>query len=127
MSKYRKATLEELSAIGYVPNKSKYEKHIAFAQKYYPPNAATMIISINSVYNDNTYDNSMRYIIVLDKDGNELPPLKATAKKCREEWHVLPIPGTRAGVYSTFETEEHMDEVVIPLGTEIPEFYVKEN
>lgn len=127
MSKYRKATLEELFSIGYVPNKTKYEKHIAFAQKYYPSNAATMVISIHSEYNDNTYDNSTRYVIVLDKDGNELPPLKATAKKCRDEWYSLPIPVTRSGGYSTFETDEHMDDVVIPLNATIPEFYVKED
>lgn len=125
MSTYRKVTIEELTAIGYVPNKTKYEKHIDFAKKYYPDTAVTMVISIHSEYNDNTYDNSTRYIIVLDKDGNELPPLKATAKKCREEWYKLPIPGTHANGYSRFETDEHMDDVVIPLTTAIPEFYVK--
>lgn len=85
-----------------------------------------MVISIHIEYNDNTYDNSTRFIIVLDKDGNELPPLNHTAKKCREEWYDLPIPGTKIG-FRKFETDEHMGDVVIPLITTIPEFYVKED
>jgi len=127
MSTYRKATLEELAAIGYVPNKQKYTKHIEFAKKYYPPEATTMVMAIHSEYNDSTYDNSFQYIIVYDKGGNELPPMKKTAKECREKWNTnhLPIPNTTYGMYSTSETDEPMDNVVIPLNTDPPEFYVK--
>ncbi len=79
--------------------------------------------------NDNTYDNSFQYIIVYDKDGNELPPLKKTAKECREHWttEYLPIPNTHHGHYGASESEEPLEDVVIPLISEVPELYIKES
>ena len=129
MSTYRRATLQDLTKIGYVPNTQKYSTHIAFAKKYYPPEATTMVITVHSEYNDCTYDNSFQYIIVYDKDGNELPPLKKTAKECREHWttEYLPIPNTHHGHYGASESEEPIDDVVIPLTVDIPELYIKEN
>ena len=129
MTTYRRATLQDLAKIGYIPNTQKYSKHIAFARKYYPLEATTMVMSLHSEYNDSTYDNSFQYIIVYDMDGNELPPLKKTAKECREHWniHNLPIPNTRDDDYDSAESAEPLDDVVIPLTTEVPELYIKEN
>lgn len=129
MSTYRRATLQDLAKIGYVPNTQKYSTHIAFAKKYYPPEATTMVITVHSEYNDCTYDNSFQYIIVYDKDGNELPPLKKTAKECREHWttEYLPIPNTHHGHYGASESEEPLEDVVIPLTVDIPELYIKES
>ena len=129
MSTYRRATLQDLAKIGYVPNTQKYSTHIAFAKKYYPPEATTMVITVHSEYNDCTYDNSFQYILVYDMDGNELPPLKKTAKECREHWttEYLPIPNTHHGHYGASESEEPMDDVVIPLTVDIPELYIKES
>ena len=129
MSTYRRATLQDLAKLGYVPNIQKYSEHIAFAKKYYPPEATTMVMVVHSEYNDSTYDNSFQYIIVYDMDGNELPPLKKTAKECREQWniHNLPIPNTRDSDYGSAESDEPLDDVVIPLTTEVPELYIKES
>jgi hypothetical protein len=129
MSTYRRATLQDLAKLGYVPNTQKYKEHIEFARKYYPPEATTMVMSIHSEYNDCTYDNSFQYIIVYDKDGNELPPLKKTAKECRANWSIdnLPIPNTRDGNYGASESDEPLDDVVIPLTSEVPELYIKES
>jgi hypothetical protein len=129
MSTYRRATLQDLAKIGYIPNTEKYYKHMAFAKKYYPPEATTMVMVVHSEYNDSTYDNSFQYIIVYDKDGNELPPLKKTAKECRANWNIdnLPIPNTRDGDYGSAESDEPLNDVVIPLTTEVPELYIKEN
>jgi hypothetical protein len=129
MSTYRRATLQDLAKIGYVPNTQKYSTHIAFAKKYYPPEATTMVMTVHSEYNDCTYDNSFQYIIVYDKDGNELPPLKKTAKECREHWttEYLPIPNTHHGHYGASESEEPLEDVVIPLTVDIPELYIKES
>jgi len=62
-------------------------------------------------------------------DGNELPPLKKTAKECRANWttEYLPIPDTSIGHYGSAESDEPLDDVVIPLTTEVPELYIKEN
>ena len=129
MSTYRRATLQDLAKLGYVPNTQKYKEHIEFARKYYPPEAITMVMSIHSEYNDCTYDNSFQYIIVYDQDGNELPPLKKTAKECRERWttEYLPIPNTKDGNYGASESDDPLDDVVIPLTSEVPELYIKEN
>ena len=129
MSTYRRATLQDLAKIGYVPNTQKYSTHIAFAKKYYPPEATTMVMTVHSEYNDCTYDNSFQYVIVYDKDGNELPPLKKTAKECRANWNIeyLPIPNTRDGNYGSAESDEPLDDVVIPLTSEVPELYIKES
>ena len=129
MSTYRRATLQDLAKLGYVPNIQKYSEHIAFAKKYYPPEATTMVMVVHSEYNDCTYDNSFQYIIVYDMDGNELPPLKKTAKECREHWttEYLPIPNTRDGNYGASESDEPLDDVVIPLTSEVPELYIKES
>jgi hypothetical protein len=129
MSTYRRATLQDLAKLGYVPNTQKYSAHIAFSKKYYPPEATTMVMSIHSEYNDSTYENSFQYIIVYDMDGDELPPLKKTAKECREHWttEYLPIPNTHHGHYGVPESNEPIGDVVIPLTTEVPELYIKEN
>jgi hypothetical protein len=129
MSSYRRATLQDLAKLGYVPNTQKYSEHIAFAKKYYPPEATTMVMVVHREYNDCTYDNSFQYVIVYDKDGNELPPLKKTAKECRANWNIdnLPIPNTRDGDYDSAESDEPLNDVVIPLTTEVPELYIKEN
>ena len=129
MSSYRRATLQDLAKLGYVPNTQKYSEHIAFAKKYYPPESTTMVMVVHSEYNDCTYDNSFQYVIVYDKDGNELPPLTKTAKECRANWNIdnLPIPNTRDGDYGSAESDEPLNDVVIPLTTEVPELYIKEN
>ena len=127
MSEYRRATAEDLAKIGYVPNINKYSQHIAFAKKYYPPEATTMVMVVNSEYNDNTYDNELSYILVYDKDRNELTPIKSKANECRGNWYTLPIPNTTSGGYGSAESSDPLEEVVIPLNNEIPEFYVKVN
>jgi len=127
MSEYRRATAEELAKIGYVPNNDKYNNHIAFAKKYYPAEAHTMTLVVHSEYNDSTYDNELQYVIVHDKDGNELPPIKKTAKECRAGWLNLRIPHTSTGHYGDNESEDPIEDVVIRLVDELPEFYVKVN
>jgi hypothetical protein len=127
MSEYRKATAEELAMFLKIKDMSKYKRHIDFAKRYYPPEAYTMTLVVHSEYNDSSYDNQLQYVIVHDKDGNELPPIKKTAKECRSGWESLTIPGSFSGNYGNNESEEPMDDVVIQLTDELPEFYVKIN
>jgi len=119
---YRKVTRQELEALGFVFPTDKYKEHIAFARKYYPKEATSLVLAINSEYNDNTYDNRLSYVIAYNKDGNELPPLKETAKECRQKWFELSIPGM--GRYG-YESMEQLEDVVIPLADSIPELYIK--
>lgn len=117
---FRKLTSAELEVFGIVIPTTKYKAHVAFAKKYYPPEATSLVMCINSEYNDNTYDNNLAYIIVYDKNGNELPPLKTTAKECREKWFDLPVPGMSK--YGS--SEEPVENVSIPL-VELPDLYIK--
>jgi len=119
---YRKVTRQELEALGFVFPTEKYKEHIAFARKYYPKEATSLVLAINSEYNDNTYDNRLSYVIAYNKDGNELPPLKETAKECRQKWFELSIPGM--GKYG-YESMEQLEDVVIPLADSMPELYIK--
>lgn len=121
--KYRKVTRKELESLGFVFFTDKYKEHIAFARKYYPKEATSLVLCINSEYNDETYDNRLQYVIAYNKDGNELPPLKETAKECRQKWFELSIPGM--GKYG-YESQEQIDDIVIPLSDTIPDLYVKE-
>lgn len=121
--KYRKVTRQELEALGFLFPTYKYKEHIAFARKYYPKEATSLVLVINSEYNDNTYDNRLSYVIVYNKDGNELPPLKETAKECRQKWFELAFPGM--GKYG-YESQDQIDDIVIPLLDHVPELYIKE-
>jgi hypothetical protein len=120
---YRKVTRQELEALGFVFPTEKYKEHIAFARKYYPKEATSLVLAINSEYNDNTYDNRLSYVIAYNKDGNELPPLKETAKECRQKWFELSIPGI--GKYD-YKSQDQIDDIVIPLLDNVPELYIKE-
>jgi hypothetical protein len=119
---YRKVTRQELEALGFVFPTDKYKEHIAFARKYYPKEATSLVLAINSEFNDNTYDNRLSYVIAYNKDGNELPPLKETAKECRQKWSELSIPGM--GKYG-YESMEQIEDIVIPLADSIPDLYIK--
>ena len=101
-----------------------YKKTLISSPVYQSP---IKIFEQYSEYNDSTYDNELQYVIVHDKDGNELPPIKKTAKECREGWADLRIPNTSIGHYGDNESEDPMEDVVIQLTDELPEFYVKVN
>jgi hypothetical protein len=55
--------------------------------------------------------------------------LYMTRMVCRENWSIdnLPIPNTSHGHYGASESDEPLDDVVIPLTIDVPEFYIKEN
>lgn len=57
-----------------------------YIQQYYPEGASSVLVSYNSEYNDNTYDVSVQYVAVYDKDQNELLPLKDKAREARSQW-----------------------------------------
>lgn len=125
--KYKKLTESELKLLGITTTPSAaYKLHRDFAKRYYPSNATTMVLALHSEYNDNTYDNNIKYVVVFDVDGNELPPLKATAKQCRDGWSELDIPGTsNICGYSAHESREEMSDLIVSLTNELPELYVK--
>jgi hypothetical protein len=124
--KYKKLTESELKLLGITTPSAAYKLHRDFAKRYYPSNATTMVLALDSEYNDNTYENNIKYVVVYDVDGNELPPLKATAKQCRDGWIELNIPGTsNICGYSPNESRDEMSDLIIQLTNVLPELYVK--
>lgn len=122
--KYRKLTAAELDALGIkTSNNKKYSPFIEYAQKYYPNNAYVVLVKYRSEYNDNTYDNSIKYIVVYDTNGEEVTPIKSTASEAREQWDSLPVCPTGK---CYLETELPMDDLIIYLKQPV-DLYVKES
>ena len=125
--KYIKLTESELKLLGITTTPSAaYKLNRDFAKRYYPSNATTMVLALDSEYDDNIYNNTIKYVVVYDVDGNELPPLKATAKQCRDGWSQLDIPGTSEICgYGPHESREEMSDLIVSLTNELPELYMK--
>ena len=129
MSTYRKPTEKELKRI-YLFLKGQYETEASedqaaykeYAKEFYPKTASSMLISLSSEYNDETYDYRIGFVVVYDKDGEELLPLKGKSVEAREQAFDLPNP------YEGNECwEEQETEIVVSLSNEADfDLYVKE-
>lgn len=126
---FSRVSIETLESMGVTfPKKEDYVVYREFAKKYYPNNANKMVIVINSEYNDNSYDNSFSYILVYDKDGNELVPNKNTAHECRDNWHTLIVSVVNGGGGGfLYETRKPVGDITIPLVDIEFELYCKVN
>ena len=124
MDKYRKVTQQELELFGFkLPktNEVQYKNTIDFIKKHYPSTAQSIRFVINSEYNDNTYDNTLKYIVVYNKNGDELLPNKATATECRNKWWELEYPGS-----NNYESNDVIEDIILPLSiSSIPDLYIK--
>ena len=78
---FRKLTDEELKAMGL---RNSTPSALGDLAKYYDlTNAYRGTVVCQSDYNDSTYDIHDAYLIVLDQDGNEIPPIKGKSKEAR--------------------------------------------
>jgi hypothetical protein len=130
MSSYRKITPKESELLGLTRDKEKNQPYVDFVKKYYPSNSYSMTMVFSSEYNDCNYDNSLKYILVFDKEGNELLPIKSTAKECREKWYDLPSPikpnYNYHGECKSFQTDDQIENYSIFLNSDL-DLYVKED
>jgi hypothetical protein len=94
----------------------------AYVRTYYPQNATSAVIVVASQYNDQDYDNEIRYIDVFDANGDELTPLKEKRDKARIALESLSLPDEMD------TTNDELDDITIFLGEQqIPALYVPDN
>ena len=116
---YRKLTEGELAKYGLKINQHK--PVIDWVQKNYPKTAVSALVMFSSEYDDNYYSNEIQTVLVYDKDGNELLPLKeksVTARKSLPDMYYLTSNDGEG-------TREPLDDLVVLLTT--PELYVKDS
>lgn len=76
-----------------------------FVSENYPATAFYAVVKFDSEYNDETYNNRVKCLMVYDKNKDELLPKKA----CTEAIHDL------LGEISVNETSEEKEEMVVIL------------
>jgi len=67
-------------------------RELRFIKHYYPDTADMVKVFTDNEYNDEGYSVSVRYVKVMDANGDEILPLKETADECRENWDAFNIP-----------------------------------
>lgn len=116
---FRKLTKEEIAELFHIKHDKNLNICKDFVRKYYPKTVVSFEILVQSEYNDSTYDNRLRYIIAYDKNGNEVPPNKATAKEARQKIEDLYLGD------SYNETNEALTDITVVFDD--IELYVKED
>jgi hypothetical protein len=126
MEKYRKLTETELTTYGITKTLavSKSDLHTSyrnFVKKYYDGSAVLVEVVVHSEFNDNTYDNDVRMVVVYDAFGDEVVPRKDTAKQCRAEMVSLRLGGGP----ESYESREPAESFFVQMNPTLPELYVK--
>lgn len=119
MNTYRKLTEDELRVLytllqakfsGKNDTSRSYTSYQVYAKKYFPAEAAVMVIGISSEYNDETYNNRAAYVQVLDKSGKEILPLNGKEREARKE-------GLKLDIGDKYETDEQIEDIVVSLSS----------
>ena len=121
---YRKLNENELKSlkdvlIAYFKEGQSYQNDESvkeFVKKYYPTSAAYCTIQYNSEYNDSTWDNVIQTIVVFDKEGNEVTPIKGKELEARK---------TAARLSCVEESDEMLEDKTINIKQpRMPDVYV---
>lgn len=124
MENFRKLTDLELDKYGVTrsmsdSSSSLHKSYREFVKTYYPPSAELIEVVVDSEYNDNTYVNNVRMVVVFDKHGDEIVPNKKTAKECRSNMTSIGV-GNRS-----YDTPEPVESFYVHMTPTIPDLYVK--
>lgn len=121
---YRKLNEDELRSVynqlaGHYTAPTGLKREIeAHVRKYYPDTVCSASLTVNSAYNDQTYDNTAGALVVYNKEGVEIVPLPETARESRGLWSSFEVPD---------ETSEQIEgDIVVHLATQpLPALYIK--
>ena len=118
---YREATKEEikLASAGKQQWGHNLEQYRAFAKKFYDRPVSRLYLIINSEYNDCTYDNKLSAALAYDSNGKVIHPKEGKEREVLTAVHDLP--------FSEYETNDPLEDVVIPLDTSNLTLYIKED
>ena len=122
---YRKLTTDEMKELyknlnGYFGVPEKYSKLVSIVNKYFPK-AQSILLEVDSEYNDETYDNGLGSVYVYGEKDIEIPLSRIDREKFNEELDRLPY-----NIVPT-ETNDPIDHpIVIYVNKQLPEIYIKE-
>lgn len=102
---------------GYFGVDEKYQPLVNLINKYFK-NPASLLISVDSEYNDNTYDNKFVGVYVYDSKDVEIP----LSRESRERFS---IEVQDVHVSIPHETNEPLEDFVIYINKELPDLYIK--
>lgn len=119
---YRKMSRVELEELyrnlrGYFDNQDKYAGVVAVVNKYFK-NPCTILLSIDSEYNDNTYDNELAGVYVYDSKNVEM----GLAMEERSKF----IIEAKGSIGYIEESQDTLDDIVIYVSKDLPDVYLKE-
>lgn len=120
---YRKLNEKELFTLyrnlsGIYVNKEKYADVISIVRQYFK-NPQSILINVDSEYNDNTYDNRVAGVFVYGEEDLEIPLTRADRDKFNLAIQQLDL--------YLEETDGEMDDnIVIYVSNRLPDVYVKE-
>lgn len=117
--KLSRVELEELyrNLRGYFDGHDKYADVIAVVRKHFKE-PCSVLLSIASEYNDNTYDNELAGVYVYDSKNNEM----GLSMDDRSRF----IIEAKKSVGYIEESQEELEDIVIYISKELPEVYIKE-
>lgn len=118
---FRQLTPDEINKLFNLKLESARNKpYVDWAKKYFPPNVTSILVGVNSEYNDETYDNSISYIICYDKSKNEVSPLKGKEIEARKAYSNFYIENNHGN-----GATDCMEDFVVYVNVDSMELFVK--
>lgn len=121
---YKKLSDVELKELyanlqGYFGVPTKYGKLISLVNEYFV-NPTSILLDVDSEYNDSTYDNKVISVYVYGEHDIEIPLTQIDRQKFSVD--------VRGVLYNLVpdETNDPLESVVIYVKKELPEIYIKE-
>lgn len=120
---YRRLTDDELFELyknlsGVYSNKEKYSDVVMIVNKYFK-DPQSILINVDSEYNDNTYDNRVAGVFVYGAKDIEIPLSRSDRDKFNLEIQNLDL-------YLEETPEQMEDNIVIYVSKRLPEIYIKD-
>ena len=121
---YRKLSEDELKELyknlnGYFATFKKYLNLVTIVNRYFP-DAQSILLEVDSAYNDETYDNSLGSVYVYGAKDIEIPLSRTDREQFNEEIRNMDylVPS---------KTNDPIDEpIVIYVNKQLPDIYIKE-
>lgn len=99
-------------------NVGKYKQLVSIVEEYFD-NPKTILLSFTSEYNDETYDNKLRYVSVYGADDVELGLTLENKKEFLDKCDYLDFG-------KSINDDEPMEDIVIRLNFQLPTLYVED-
>lgn len=102
---------------GYFGVDEKYQGLVSLVNKYFK-NASSILVVVDSEYNDSTYDNKFVGVYVYDAEDIEIPMSREARSKFTDDINNIDID-------IPYQTENSLDDFVIYVNKSLPDVYIK--